>query len=806
MSRRELIAWVVAGVVGLALVAWVMPRLEPFTPTSTWTVSRAEAETIAREAIRELGADPDALWVGVERYSDEPLQLRLLEASRAGIAIDDLRASRLAEPLAAWRATFHDPAETAGLWRARAVVGLDGRVLSVRRWWTETEGAGGLESGEAIVRARKALEARGVDLSLYQAPTVRVTEVGERRDTTVRFEDTERVMGEALAYGLEVRFAGSEYAGMLPYVDDPEAQAIRARFQAIGLTQQAWVFLPILLLPLFAIPFVRRYHAGEIGIAQGLRLAGVVLAGGIVACLFTARGVALGWNFGVLTKPQTMAVIFVQFAVVFYVPMALLSFLSWSVGESFCRQRRPQALAAFDALFKRDWANATYARAAVRGIGSGVALSALMLLAAWGLMQAGVIPFEVGSGGTSWESAQWWILPVLGFAVAAAMSVGLMSELLLTGWIGRHFGRTAGVIGAALIATIATFPAYFATPVWGTLLVAFVINLALIGVFLRWGILSSLLARMVVNLLPLAWPLTLTTDPSIRWQAFGLLAVLGLPVALGARWLFSNRELIYRWEDIPPHVRRIAERERQKVELETARNIQASILPELPPELNGVETAHAYQPASEVGGDFYDVLALEDGRIAVAVGDVAGHGVSSGLVMSMAKSALAVQVTFDPEVDSVFRTLNRMVYQGARRRLLTTLVYALVDPVRRELFWASAGHLFPYRIGRDGVLSPLESVAYPLGVRRTLEVRTRRIHLDPGDLLFLFSDGVVEARAEGSQDLWGFERLEQSLERHAAMGSATALRDGVLRDLRAFVGSDAPLEDDLTVLALRMPG
>ena len=250
-------------------------------------------------------------------------------------------------------------------------------------------------------------------------------------------------------------------------------------------------------------------------------------------------------------------------------------------------------------------------------------------------------------------------------------------------------------------------------------------------------------------------------------------------------------------------MRRIAERERQKVELETARRIQTSILPELPPQLLGVKMAHTYLPATEVGGDFYDVLALEDGRLAVAVGDVAGHGVSSGLVMSMAKSALAVQVTFNPDVAAVFATLNRMVYQSARKRLLTTLCYALIDPINHEMTFASAGHLFPYRITAGGQIEALESISYPLGVRHTLAVRERGARLESGDKLFMFSDGVVEARPENSDEDYGFDRLERSLAAHAGAG-VEGLRDGVLADLERFTGG-ARREDDLTLLVLEIP-
>jgi sigma-B regulation protein RsbU (phosphoserine phosphatase) len=292
-------------------------------------------------------------------------------------------------------------------------------------------------------------------------------------------------------------------------------------------------------------------------------------------------------------------------------------------------------------------------------------------------------------------------------------------------------------------------------------------------------------------------------DSSMQFQASLALLVLAVPLIVSARSLLSDRKFFYRYEDIPPHVRRIAERERQKVELETARGIQASILPDLPPEMNGVRMSHAYLPATEVGGDFYDVLALDDGRLAVAVGDVAGHGVSSGLVMSMAKSALAVQVTFDPEVEAVFATLNKMVFQSARKRLLATLCYALIDPQKKEMFYASAGHLFPFRLSADGDVEALESVSYPLGVRSEIDIRVRRTNLASGDRLFLYSDGIVEARPEGSEELFGFDRLEESLKRHSSK-DVMSLRDGVLEDVESFTGR-SPREDDLTILVLQIP-
>jgi len=116
------------------------------------------------------------------------------------------------------------------------------------------------------------------------------------------------------------------------------------------------------------------------------------------------------------------------------------------------------------------------------------------------------------------------------------------------------------------------------------------------------------------------------------------------------------------------------------------------------------------------------------------------------------------------------------------------------------MYYASAGHLFPYRISEDGDVEELESVSYPLGVRDEIDVRVRATKLKENDVLFLFSDGVVEARAEGSDDMFGFDRLEDSLSRLAG-SDVEQVRDGVLADLEKFTGG-APREDDLTVLVL----
>jgi serine phosphatase RsbU (regulator of sigma subunit) len=486
---------------------------------------------------------------------------------------------------------------------------------------------------------------------------------------------------------------------------------------------------------------------------------------------------------------------------VFWVsPYAVLSFVGWCVGESVCRERWGHKLAAFDALFQRDWANATVARSALRGVVAGGALAGLFLAVLLAMRNAGASPlisfFLQGNG--AWRGVQS-AAQILAFTFPGFLAILLWLLPVSVQRLGRPFGA----LFTMLVGSVVLLPTILVAPLGWGLLAGLAFAVLPVLLFLFHDLLTALIAGFLAQALVFAWPLLLADDSTVRLDGWLPLALFALPLLASARALGSGREFVYRYEDIAPHVRRIAERERQRVELETARRIQSSILPELPPRLNGVEIAHAYLPASEVGGDFYDVLALEDGRLAVAVGDVAGHGVSSGLVMSMAKSALAVQVTFDAEVAAVFATLNRMVHQTARKRLLATLCYLVLDPRRREMVWASAGHLYPYRVTPAGKVEPLESVAYPLGVRSYLQVEPRVRNLEPGDTLFLFSDGLVEARSERLDEPFGFDRLEQSLARHAHQG-VEGLRDGVLEDVGRFTGP-IPREDDQTILVLRLP-
>jgi len=797
-NARSLALWLLAGAAGLVLLVWAYPRAFPFLP-QRWSVSRAEATDIALERFRDLGEPMKDPYVVTRMHQDYVMERRLQLAMDRGQEAS-LKASDLPRQVLYWEVLVYPRGAQLGELTYMGFVSLSGEVFGLRLRLDPTVKGAPISQREARARADAFLDKQGIDRSGYGEPEMRSEQLAGRTDLTVRYPDRRNPLPAGTSHGIHVRFAGDKLVGFGPWLDDPQEKALARSLQGVSFLQLSrllWIFLFAALL---AFPFLKRYHEGEIGVRRGVQIFFLTVGLGLLSLVLAARTDSQNNSFGFATREQNTW-LFGLFGMVFYMlPAGVLGFFAWSVGESVCRERWGHKLAAFDALFQGRLANRTVALSAFRGWAGGLAVAggAAGLLVALRKFGGWTFSSFALSGSGPWPGLE---------QVAGSLAFLLPFYLAIVLWLlpsaARRLGVWAGAVLTVLVAALVISPMALVFPLGWTIFLATLLGVVLVALFLATDLLTALLVAFVSHALFVAFPMLTAANASVQFQGWLVLGLLAVPLVASVRYLASGREYEYRYEDIPPHVRRIAERERQRVELETARGIQSSILPDLPPRLAGVDIAHAYLPASEVGGDFYDVLALEDGRLAVAVGDVAGHGVSSGLIMSMAKSALAVQVTFDPEVAAVFNTMNRTVYQTARKRLLTTLCYAVVDPRRLEMFYASAGHLHPYRISATGRVEPLESIAYPLGVRGALPVEVRTAKLDPGDTLFLFSDGVVEARREGDDEMFGFDRLEASLGRYVGRGPE-ATRDGVLGDVAKFTAG-SPREDDQTIVVLRLP-
>ncbi len=164
----------------------------------------------------------------------------------------------------------------------------------------------------------------------------------------------------------------------------------------------------------------------------------------------------------------------------------------------------------------------------------------------------------------------------------------------------------------------------------------------------------------------------------------------------------------------------LVDRIRVRDELQVARELQGDLLPRSVPDLPGYHISHSYRTANEVGGDYYDFSLLEDGRLALMVGDASGHGMAAGLLMAIANATLGLAVDLDPSPQAVMRLLNRTLCRTGGTREFMSIFYALLDPRTGALEYASAGHPFPLLRRRDGTIEELGQGGLPLGVRRDL--------------------------------------------------------------------------------------
>lgn len=253
-------------------------------------------------------------------------------------------------------------------------------------------------------------------------------------------------------------------------------------------------------------------------------------------------------------------------------------------------------------------------------------------------------------------------------------------------------------------------------------------------------------------------------------------------------------------ESIASLLANVAEKERLQSEIEIAASIQRNLLPKEGPQFRGVSFSAHFEPTASIGGDYYDVFNLDKSKLAVAIGDVSGHGLSTGLVMAMVKAAITTLVEEGADETSLFHRLNDLVYRSTERRAFMTLAFTIFDLDRGTIRHTNAGHLYPYLLREGEPPSAIEVPSLPLGVRAEIRTHTAEVELREGDAVVYLSDGIIEAQDEHGEP-FGFTQLE-SLLATTADRSPSALRDAILTAVARHSGT-RPADDDRTVMVLR---
>jgi serine phosphatase RsbU (regulator of sigma subunit) len=241
----------------------------------------------------------------------------------------------------------------------------------------------------------------------------------------------------------------------------------------------------------------------------------------------------------------------------------------------------------------------------------------------------------------------------------------------------------------------------------------------------------------------------------------------------------------------------VRERERIEQELRTAQEIQHTFLPKEVPALPGWQLVPFYQSAREVGGDFYDFLPFDDGRLGIVIGDVAGKGVPAALLMTATRTMLRTAAQAHASPAEVLARVNDLLFDDIPPVMFVTCFYALLDPASGQMRFANAGHEPPFR-QTPGSAVELWATGMPLGMLPGTCYEEYETVIAPGESLLFYSDGLVEAHNR-QREMFGFARLQSLL---TGQRDEIPLIDTLLEELRRFTGDEWEQEDDVTLLAL----
>jgi sigma-B regulation protein RsbU (phosphoserine phosphatase) len=243
------------------------------------------------------------------------------------------------------------------------------------------------------------------------------------------------------------------------------------------------------------------------------------------------------------------------------------------------------------------------------------------------------------------------------------------------------------------------------------------------------------------------------------------------------------------------------ERSRLEAELELSQKVQKALLPQSLPSLPGWELGAFSQPASIVGGDYFDFLRFRDGAHALVIADVMGKGMPASMLMASLQASLKIII---PESDSPGQVLdraNRLFHHNIHLTKFVSIVIAHVDPETGVVLYANAGHNPPFlvrkRVNGAHDIIPLRPTGAAIGLVESAEFHIEAIHVAHGDLLVFYTDGVVEA-ADPGQEEYGEERLKNFLALHSQNSPAELIRD-LRKEVKQFIG-DRPPSDDTTIL------
>jgi len=484
---------------------------------------------------------------------------------------------------------------------------------------------------------------------------------------------------------------------------------------------------------------------------------------------------------------------------------ALLTFVISGSGESIARTSGFDRLKTLDLLKRGFFFNRAVGMALIRGVAAGVIMAGFAVLPMT-LFPSLHFHFTTSDPVFNVHAATW---PALEIIAKSGFFSLVYSYLLLLGlggfvWIVKPKWPLVYSVVAVGGVLLGILPMDI-DPLWGTIFIGLATMAILLALYRLYGFATVLIGLFVYYIMwdgMSGWMLHNSPD-------LGMSMILGAVIltlfAFGITAVAAGQELDEIPEYIPSYVAELSSRERMERELEIARNVQLNFLPTSTPEILRYDIAAHCRPAFDTGGDFYDFIPLEDGKMAVIVGDVSGKGIQAAFYMTLIKGFVQSLSERIEDPASILCEINRLFVRNAEKGIFVTMLYGILDPTTGEFTFARAGHNpLIFKPTNDANPRHIPSPGLAIGLigddRFHAHIRTTKIIIPEDGFICLYTDGITEAM-NLKRELYGDHRLLGQLS-EIQNESSSAIMANIDTDVSKFVGR-APQHDDMTIMIIR---
>ncbi len=790
--------FILSAVLGMLLLVTLMPSLVTVLPR-TMTMNRIEAERLGEKYLQSWGYTPSDYGVN----TTFELRKDLLRYVELQFLPQDRQEAFQSLPVYYWQVRWRRPQDyhpMPGLGQGRfpenyteVFVQFDHLGSLVAFWFEQEEDSllTLLSDSTARVMADSVLRERlGDEAQLYEITRARNSTLSNRIEHLFSYTRTQPK--SALQQQLNIGITGSrisKFAFQYNTATTGAAEKPRA-IEMIPL-----LFTLALVAILCLVIFVRRLRIDAINFHYA-----AVPAGLIALCTMVMMNIES-------SRPEWIYLLFGTILSMGAVALAMA--VAAGAGESILRQVASDKLLTLDSLFQRQARHRVMAQAILRGLCMGIGLAGLVTLAVrvtavfvpvslvdWSaalVKEASTIPFLYSLVRLCSE-VLWWQ-----FAVILVIVPLLLRYTQKSIWV---------ILPTALVFAFAyqnqmTFPS---DPVAVSMVIAFSLGAAFVAIFTRYDFITVLITHFSFVIILSAVRLCAIEHPSFELSGV-LLLLIPLLLCGFALWAWKVPKRMEELRNyLPPHTVKIIENDRLKRELEIAQKVQMSFLPKSNPSMDGLEIASICIPASEVGGDYYDFIRLDEHRLGFAIGDVSGKGISAAFYMTLTKGFLRSLSRLNWSPRQVMIEINSLFYESVDRGHFISLVFGVIDLKKKVLTFARAGHNPIIWQRRDNErferLSP-PGIALGLepGIVFSEIIQEQAIRIESGDRFVLYTDGFSEAMNPISGE-FGEDRLDQSVRRNASV-SAQELLEKIIAQVQHFVGQH-PQHDDMTMVILHI--